>query len=371
MSDPILIQGYRGMDNVSGGGIDGESMIATPRVIINAIPDGRGHLVKRDGYTSHISLTGAHSLWSGASGVFCAGESGGLQKLYKLNLTTKIATALCTIKGPKRKLYYVQSRMGDNDVVFIANKHWCGAYESGAIRTWGSIVATTQAMDWRLEENGAVYFLDDGKGRSTATPRPHEYGHAPSGMDFICAAFGRIWGARNRSVYYSDAASPEVWQDDVNHIPFPNQLTMIAPTSGGIYFGMEDHILWHQGPSPNESKAVFLDIGAIEHTLQYNKMPFGELPSGTPIWTSRHGIHAGLPDGNIITLTEGKLKYDVGTPLGAMFLYMKKQPQYVSTFRRASSTILGDSVTAEKILESYRTVEGVLSAESEVVVAIA
>ena len=308
---------FTGMDNVSGGSVSDGLVI--PDLIINAtVTDGM--VKKRGGYALSIPITGCHSLCP-RSVPLCAGTG----KLYLLNLDagTKTEVASLPTSAP---LSYVEIGL----CIFISSRDWCGVYESGIIRKWGKIIDDLDDMNWVQAENGE-YFLADPQGNATATMKPHEHVHAPDPMEHIIFAHGRIWGSRGTVLYYSDGMSPEWFQDDVNQIPFQDEIKMIAPSQGGLFIGFDNKVIFLNGSDPATMGYTVRKPGALPYTMQqiHNFGDFGTVPAwGTP----KGKIMAGMPDGSLVDLTAGKTKFTISEAKGSSFRVVNGKPRYSMTF---------------------------------------
>ena len=332
------------MNNVSGGGIkDG---ILQPGIILNAVIDPENRVVQRDGYSLHIAIDGCHSLFAGTFVVLCVGDT---RQLYKVDLTAKTKTALTTITSNHR-VYYAE--VGDS--VYMSSKNWNGVYDfsTDSVRDWGEIIDTMDALNWVRETNGNKYFLADYSGNPTAAMKPHDFVHKPDPMEYIVYGHGRIWGSRNKTVYYSDAVSPEWFQDDVNNLQFNDVVRMIAVSSGGIYVGFDNYTVFLAGTNPDEMQYVPKKTGAIPHTVQYAR-GFGELGNNIPVWGTPSGqVMAGMPDGNLMDLTKGNIRFDVSEGVGSSFRIINGEPQYLMTFTLPEERVAGDETTHEWVTET-------------------
>lgn len=343
---PLRISRFTGMNNVSGGGWVAEETMA-PALLLNAVPDQMGRLAVREGSTLHMAIADCHSLFLGVNATLCVGDG---QTLYLLDLDAKTKAALATVAGPKTPLSYVEI----GRCVYMSNRHWCAALENGAVRKWGRIIDQMNALAWVREANGSRFFLADAAGRPTATLKPHDYVHPPEPMDFIAKAHGRIWGARGKSVVFSDAVSVEWFQDDTNRIDFEEEPTMIAESAGGLFIGFPSRTVFLMGTQPLEMQPLWKNIGALPRTLQYTDK-FSELGANVPIWgTPNSGIVAGLPDGSIVSLTKDRMRYDPGESVGSLFRIHKGEPQYLMTIIQPEEVQRADPVTHDWVRDIYQ-----------------
>ncbi len=339
----LKIAGFTGMDNVSGGSFkDG---VLTPQFLINALPSSVLKLNRREGSTNKISLANAHSMWQGSI-ILCVADN----VLYSLDLDAETSTSLGSVGGAADRMYYVEL----DDVIYLSNKHWCGALESSTLRIWGQSVIDEEAKDWVRHTNGSEYFENDTSGNPGFTIRGSQFYHAPNPMNYITEAFGRIWGVIGKKLVYSDAISFEWFQDDVNNFEFNDIPKMVAKGKDELYIGFDnktailsDKSISTTGLGPGAMNIEWFNQGVVEHTLQYCNFG-GKLGFNTPMWLSKDGIMIGSGT-SIFDISDGKVKYDVDEVIGSGFYMYKGEPLYLATMLHNATRVNADKATHEWI----------------------
>ena len=332
------INGFTGMDNVSGGLIN--EGVLVPHFVMNALPYSNLRLRRREGSSNEIVLANAHSMWNG-SVTLCVADD----VLYQLNLTDSTKTSLGSVEGGKSKMYYVEI----GDVIYLSNKSWCSALENSTLRTWGQSVIDEEAKTWVKHNNGSEFFEKDGQEPGFLL-RQSEFYHEAKPMKYIVEAFGRIWGAIGNILVYSDPSSPEWFQNDVNSFEFNTEIKMIARGDSELYIGFDNRTIILIGGSaydsaitPDKMDKRWFDYGVVENTLQYSD--FGDdLGTNTPTWLSPSGVMVGV-GASINDISGGKLRYDVDSPVGSGYYMYKGEPLYIATMLHKETRVVADEAT--------------------------
>jgi hypothetical protein len=334
----VDVVGFTGMDNVSGGLINEGVLI--PQFIMNALPSDNLRLKRREGSRNVIDLPNAHSLWQG-SVTLCVADN----VLYQLNLSDSTKTSLGSVEGGSTRMYYIEV----GEVIYLSNKSWCKALENSTLRTWGQSVTDEEAKNWVRHTNGREFFEKDGQGPGF-TPRQSEFVHPAKPMKYLTEAFGRIWGAIGTELVYSDPASPEWFQNDVNSFSFNSEIKLIARGSSELYIGFDDKVVTLSSGSAYDSSILpekmdrrWFDVGVVEDTLQYCNFG-GEIGNNVPVWLSPKGVMVGA-DASIIDISGGKLRYDVDSPIGSGFYMYRGQPLYIATMLHKEDRVVADEAT--------------------------
>lgn len=334
----LKILGFTGMDNVSGGLINENVLV--PQFIMNALPSSNLRLRRREGSLNEIVLANAHSMWNG-SVTLCVADN----VLYQLNLADSTKTSLGSVEGGNTRMYYVEI----GDVIYLSNKSWCKVLENSTLRTWGQSVTDEEDKNWIKHSNGSEYFEKDGH-EPGFVPRQSEFYHEAKPMSYLTEAFGRIWGAIGNKLVYSDPASLEWFQNDVNNFEFNDEIKMIARGKSELYVGFDDKLVILTGGSaydsaitPDKMDRRWENFGVVEHTLQYCDFR-GELGTHVPTWLSPSGIMIGA-DASIIDVSGGKLRYDVDSPIGSGFYMYKGEPLYIATMLHKVERVVADEAT--------------------------
>lgn len=394
------------MNNVlAEGGYSGHedgSMTAIPKVILNADVTPEQRLKKRPGFRLLTNMPNAHSIW-GARRVLLAVSEGRLYRFYPDGSTVNV----CAVSGPhEEKMYYAAV----DDLVYLSNPHWMGIFdpESNTVRTWGipipeqpvlSIVSGTGALkagsyqvcytnvvDGQIGGSGMIAEIDilsDDSSISllnkpvdvvawTTDPDGNTFYRAayeqaiitaintieplstllcgpPTPMRFIRLAFGRMWGAVDSTLRYSEPYRYDLYKS-TNTFTFPDDIRLAAFVHGGIYVGFDDRTVFLRGTEPTGMSEVAVGTGVARNILAYcNNVP--DMGNNVPVWVSKEGLVAGGHEGSLVRITKDRLQFPAGTEGAAVARTINGQDQFLTSFKqerpRGSGVGFGDSATCE------------------------
>jgi hypothetical protein len=145
-------------------------------------------------------------------------------------------------------------------------------------------------------------------------PLPTLLENPPPPFAHFAYGFGRIWGAHEERVIYSQ---PYRLEGFVNYFPFNEEVVMVAPVTDGLFINSRTTTWYMDSGDPKKAVARRIGDGAIPGTLTYalRKSP-DTMGSGypvalpEPIWVSPRGIVAGDNRGRLLHLTDTRLKMD-------------------------------------------------------------
>ncbi len=392
MAKNVTAYGFKGMNNLAlppGRLLDDARMI-TPRIVLNADAMDGGVIRKRRGYALAIILDGCLSLGPQNGSVLLGATPTGL---YRVEGTT--ATLLATFTGQPGLITFVEV----NGLVYMASPSWKGVYDinQGAVRSWGlspgplpqvelvagdlppgaySLCYTTyegdrlggngsfarvkwetdtqgillgnlpaDALCWMTHPNGDKLFLAQMSGGEivgpTAKPLPTFGVVPPPAFSHFCQAFGRIWGACGKNVYYSDPFQYE-WFRPGNFLPFPEEIVLVAPTNEGLFINSLKTTWFANGTDPGKMALEKIGAGAIPGTLAWAQMSGATVGGGyeisrkasqmpAPVWMSKNGIVAGTNTGHLVHLTENRVKMPFRTVGASIAWFRDGYPQIVAS----------------------------------------
>ena len=405
---PLTIRGFKGMNNVlEEGGFSGHqdgTMTAIPKVILNADVTAEERLKKRAGYRLLTSLPNAHSAWSTRSIMLAAAE-GRLYRFYpdgsKVNL--------CALTGPyEEKLFYAAV----DSLVYISSRHWMGILDpvENTVSAWGiplpaqpilvgnqsggalaagryqicytnevdgqigggGMIAeidipidgysiamlnkTTGIVAWATDPDGNTFYRTADE-RSEITeietiePLPTFMCSPPNPMRFIRRAFGRMWGAIDNRLLYSEPYRYDLFKS-TNEFTFPTEIIMCAFVDGGIYVGFEDKTIFLPGTQPTDMREANVGGGVARNILAYcNNVP--DMGNNVPVWVSKDGLVAGSHGGALSMITKDRVQFPAGQEGAAVSRTVNGQDQFLTSFKqerpRGSGVGFGDSATCEVV----------------------
>lgn len=400
----IAAYGFKGMNNLPESPavlLDRERQI-TPQVVLNADVTDGGVIQVRGGYKLTKALTNPHSVAgeeSGLSVLLCVAD--GItwpQALYQAE--GALATELCEVTGPRARVSYAEI----NNVIYASNPYWKATYDllAGTVSSWGvplppapdiALVAgdlppgayslcytnvvgdrlggngplvqikweggaqgillrnlPAGALCWITHPNGEKLFLASVTGGVVSgqspymSPLPSFMVSPPPGFAHFVYAFGRIWGARGKKLYYSDPSQYE-WFRPANFLPFLEDVVLVAPVTTGLYVNSLTNTWFVEGADPAKMTSRRMGNGAIPGTLTMVRVPadiaggaqtsdlFGKLSKEpTPVWVSPTGFVVGTHGyGNLTYLTENRLNLQPRTMGSSLYRIVNGIPQVISS----------------------------------------
>ena len=405
---PLTIRGFKGMNNILGeGGFSGHddgTMTAIPKVILNADVTAEERLKKRGGYRLLIDLPNAHSAWSTRRLMLVASE-GRLYRFYpdgsKVNL--------CALSGPhEERLFYAAV----DEQVYISSRHWMGILDmaenqvnswgiplteqpviaivngSGALTTGRYQVCYTNVVGGQVggsgmiaeieipsdnssisllnKPAGVIAWVTDPDGNTfyraaeerslitaieTMEPLPTFLCVPPNPMRFIRQAFGRMWGAIDNRLGYSEPYRYDLYKT-TNEFTFLREILMCSFVDGGIFVGFEDRTIFLPGTEPSGMREVHVGGGVARNILAYcNNVP--DLGNNVPIWVSKDGLVAGSHSGALVKITNDRVQFPAGQEGAAVSRIVNGREQFLISFKqerpRGSGVGFGDSATCEVV----------------------
>lgn len=407
----IKISAFTGMNNVKeSGDLFVKKGVAEPRIILNADVTARGRLKKREGLTKILDITGGHSLWG--NGRYLLYVQGGY--LYYLDNESS-STQISAVTDPDgSKMSYAEV----GDLVYMSSQWWNGVFDpdSLSVSTWGISlpggtvlsttngnldagtyrvcltaesggaisgngpvaeitlssesgisIATRSANDvvWCTETNGHIFYKVGKTDTITAIrnvePLRSLFCFPPPFVKYLTHAFGRMWGAKDNRVYYSEPGHPEWWKLGTAFFEFASPPTLIAKVKTGLFIGCQNRTHFYAGTVPDEMQVSDVGAGAVPGSLTYanNIIELGDTISppekkheSVPVWISEEGVVAGNPVGRLFSLSQGKVKFSPGDEGASLYRMKDGDIQILHSLRNANVTDgmgIGDEATMEVI----------------------
>jgi hypothetical protein len=406
----IAINGFSGMNNIkTTEGFYAAEGIAEPRILLNADVDISQGIIVRSGTTKVVDLPGAHSLWGGNQCTLVAA----LGTLYRFR--NDAVTPLGVIVDGGILLSYADV----DNVVCFSNRYCNGIFDplANTLRSWGtpppqgpmlltgagslvpgvynvcmtytvngkltgtSPVSTielfstggiqvinrpTDATVWCTEVNESTFFKIGNVSKivapATVEPCPSFLCTPPPQFSILCYAFGRVFGAIDNMVYYSEPWEFEWFRLPFNKLKFDAEVTIIAQVPTGLFIGNRRRTVFMQGVEPATMKEFHAGAASIPGSLAYcNNVPelgdiLGTPEKGyvdVPVWITAEGVVAGNSAGRLFNLTKHKLKFNVPDQGASLYRTHNGAFQYLSSFKRGAATSAAN-FSDEAICEVYR-----------------
>lgn len=381
----VGLHGMTNLDRPAAKLLD-ENRLITPHFVLNADPSDTGVVLPRRGYAQVVAVSGCHSFWSGSIAL-CMGTPG--QTLYRIDGPT--ATPLATFDVPQARVNYVEL----NGLVYMGTPYWKAVLNiaTAALTTWGlptppaprvvlgsgnlppgvyNLCYTTYDGDrlsghgqftqvrweqdtqgitlvgmpdnvlcWMTHPNADKPFLAELAGNTivgpTVKPLPTHGVVPPPGFIHFTHAFGRIWGACGKRVYYNFPFQYE-WFHPGWYLPFPEDVVLIAPCNEGLFINSAKTTWFVDGRDPGAMKLTKVGEGAIPGTLTMGQVEGGgyeisrklsQLPS--PMWANRVGIVIGTNTGHLVRVTDGRIRMPLRSEGASAYLHRDGIPQVISS----------------------------------------
>jgi hypothetical protein len=292
----LTFKNFKGINNISSpGNLNLDELTEASNVNI----DNDGKVSRRDGYTKKYSATTLlHSLWSNTRMCFFIDGT----TLYRLWPDWSVTTIRENVSSLPMEFVDV------NEKVFYSN-----ASVNGWVNTLG-------------EDN---HFSDP----------TENYKIKPPTGQHVEYYNGRLYIARNETVWFTDGYSLTSLDVRQNAMRFKDEVTMIKAVDDGIYLSIGDiadrsSVIFLSGKTPEEfvSRQVS-DYGAIEGTAVKPKSAFvGDGTNGkTVLWTSRKGICLGENGGKFSNLTATRYEVADNRYGAGLFRIIDGLPQYIAS----------------------------------------
>jgi len=150
---------------------------------------------------------------------------------------------------------------------------------------------------------------------------------------------GRLYIAKNETIWYTDAYNYGVIDMRTNAIKMKDEVTMMKAVDDGMYVSIGDindrsSIIFLSGSTPEEMRSIpVANYGAIEGTAVKSKSSYiGNGDVGQKVlWASRKGICLGENGGKFSNLTASRYEVTANRYGAGQFKLTNGVPQYVAS----------------------------------------
>jgi hypothetical protein len=232
------------------------------------------------------------------------------------------------------------------------------------LQTAGGIIVANGAGKtvWVTQCNGTeLYLAGSGMTHIGGEPSAEKlltlFCEPPPILETICYAFGRMWGAKETKIYYSQPYRPDLFRHTFNVFEFNDAVRVIARTDGGLYIGCDKATYYLAGTEPEKMKLNAIGAGSIAGSLCYVES-FPDLGSkfnteemvinSIPVWLTLDGLVAGTDGGRLFNLTANKVRIDPaeGARAATFARWRDGHPQIGTRFQTVG---IGDEVECQVI----------------------
>ncbi len=324
----VTAYGFNGMKNlpVSPAYLLDDKRRITPHLIINADVADDGVVLKRTGYTQHLSLSGVHSLAGEEKGLsVMLGVAAGVLYRFEGN----VATPLAAVAGLQAQVTYQEI----NNQIFMSTPFWNGVYDliTVQVNTWGLPVPPAPVANlvegdlapglyslcftrldgnrisgngppvqvawdgmirgiqlqnledglavWVTQPNGGNFFLaqvDENFCLSAITAQPliSQGIIPPPPFSHFVFAFGRFWGVAGANLYHSEPNElGDLGWFSRRYDVFPEELIMVAATNDGLFLNSLKNTWYLDGTDPAQMTLKRVGEGALPGSLTMAPLP--------------------------------------------------------------------------------------------------
>lgn len=295
---------------------DGEAIPSSQflRRALNVDLTAEGHPQRRRGYSRRLSGY-AHSLWRcREQALFYAVVNG---NLYVGQKVQDMAPVWAVNRYLPMSYAYMDNR------VYCTNGLNTAYYDFGGLGPWPDPAAIPETFGVAAQELQTPTAADNGD--SMPFPRaqsrrddafagefvsdPHYYEPMPVGQ-LVCAYRGRLYVARNATLWFSMPMQADYLRSTTNFYMFAHYIDMLQGVDDGLYVADKNGVHFIGGADPFDVRQRTVYPHPVVRSA-FARVPgekFG-LPFDTvPVWWCRDGVMIlGLPNGEIRLLTRDRL----------------------------------------------------------------
>jgi hypothetical protein len=297
---PIIIEGFTGINTRLPADrirtLPGDDGRVDLSAAVNVVLDDSGKISRRVGFALSAAFAGAHSGFSDSGTCLCV--KGGI--LYSFVPGVWTFTPLVGVGNDSTMRYCTGAGR-----IFFSNGVVIGEVKDGAASLFGT---TTVAFKTTLPAGQAI---------------AHHKARLYVGVDNM------LWVSDVKPLSRADLR--------FGFKQFPHPIRMIASGPEGIYVGTEKAIFY--GPGGNPLKMPFGKVsscGAKDIPVQYrdaSEISGLQIEGVFPVFTTDDGVCMGLPQGQILNLTEDKYAMPSGTTGASMAREIDGQTHFITAYR--------------------------------------
>lgn len=231
-------------------------------------------------------------------------------------------------------------------------------------------ISTPAGASWLriycTKPNGSEFHLVDAVAAGTTTRvfYPTTFGRVLDtfGMvevtpgDALCYRDGRMYIAVDKTVWVTQPYRLGLIDPRRDFFMFTSKVNALMDTDAGVFVGTERGVQFLMGNGPSDMKGGdFVSYPVIPGTQ--TRIPAERFKDQETIgddiwvWMSERGFHAGMPNGEVLDLTQGRVDIDAGSEGAGTFLERKGASMYIGTVKNpggdGSTFGFGDRVVAE------------------------
>lgn len=171
----------------------------------------------------------------------------------------------------------------------------------------------------------------------------------PAG-DFVRWHTGRLYTAKNGTLYFSEPMRPHLHDPAHGYVPFSGHIAFVEAVADGIYVGDSRGVWFLAGTDPTKfekrrvsgHRAVPQSSVIVQPSNFDSKLVTSELP--VALWLSEAGYVAGLAGGTVIEVNADRIRVPSGLTGRTVFLVREGRKQVVTPVNSPSTATFGTAV---------------------------
>lgn len=168
--------------------------------------------------------------------------------------------------------------------------------------------------------------------------------------EFITWLGGRLYTAKNGTLYFSNALRPHLHDPAHNFIQFSGYISFIEAVTDGLYVGDSRGVWFLRGTDPTKFEQVMVSTcRAVRRSsikIPPEHFPDKKVPSPNPValWLSTSGYVVGMDGGATVELQPERVKVPAGLVGRTTYLFRKGMKQVVTPVNSTSTVAFGTAV---------------------------
>ena len=168
--------------------------------------------------------------------------------------------------------------------------------------------------------------------------------------EFITWLAGRLYTAKNGTLYFSEAMRPHLNNPAHGFVQFSGLISFVEAVTDGLYVGDSRGVWFMKGTDPTKFEQVMVSTcRAVRRSsikIPPEHLPEKEVPATNPValWLSTSGYVVGMDGGATVELQPERVKVPAGLVGRTTFLFRKGMKQVVTPVNSTSTVAFGTAV---------------------------
>lgn len=168
--------------------------------------------------------------------------------------------------------------------------------------------------------------------------------------EFVTWLAGRLYTAKNGTLYFSNALRPHLHDPAHNFVQFSGFISFIEAVTDGLYVGDSRGVWFMKGTDPTKFEQVMVSTcRAVRRSsikIPPEHLPEKKVPATNPValWLSTSGYVVGMDGGATVELQPERVKVPAGLVGRTTYLFRKGMKQVVTPVNSTSTVAFGTAV---------------------------